>query len=116
MNNSLKRKDAENANYDVPAWDKQKVKSQALNLSYELEKVKIDSTSTHKKFDLNAEFDSDNRANNANDGLRQWNYTKVDTYSQELKLSSKNQDIKWVTGLYFDKENRKQGPYGAEQL
>ncbi|WP_151950189.1 TonB-dependent receptor [Aliarcobacter butzleri] len=114
--NSLKRKDAENANYDVPAWDKQKVKSQALNLSYELEKVKIDSTSTHKKFDLNAEFDSDNRANNANDGLRQWNYTKVDTYSQELKLSSKNQDIKWVTGLYFDKENRKQGPYGAEQL
>lgn len=114
--NSLKRDDAKNVSFDVPAWDKTKVKSQALNLSYELEKVKIDSTTTHKKTDLDAEFDTDNRADNANDGLRQWNYTELDAWSQELKLSSKNQDIKWVTGLYFDKENRKQGPYGAEQL
>lgn len=114
--NSLKRDDAKNVSFDVPAWDKTKVKSQALNLSYELEKVKINSTTTHKKTDLDAEFDTDNRADNANDGLRQWNYTELDAWSQELKLSSKNQDIKWVTGLYFDKENRKQGPYGAEQL
>lgn len=114
--NSLKRKDAKNANFDIPAWDKTKVKSQALNLSYELEKIKIDSTTTHKKTDYDSEFDTDNRANTASDGLKQFNYTELDTYSQELKISSKNQDIKWVTGLYFDKEDRKQGPYGAEQL
>ncbi|RBQ29166.1 TonB-dependent siderophore receptor [Aliarcobacter vitoriensis] len=114
--NSLKRDDAKNVSFDVPAWDKTKVQSQALNLSYELDKVKFDSTTTHKKMDLDAEFDIDNRANQGQeDGLGQWNYTDLETLSQEFKLSSKNQDIKWVTGLYFDKEKREQGPYGGEQ-
>ena len=114
--NSLKRKDAEKASFDVPAFDKSKVNSQALNLSYEVEKFKIDSTTTHKKSDLNAQFDTDNKANQgANDGLKQWNYTNLDTWAQELKLSSKNQNIKWITGIYLDKEDRVQGPYGYEQ-
>ena len=114
--NSLKRKDAENASFDIPAFDKTKVNSQALNLAYEVEKFKIDSTTTHKKSDLDAQFDTDNKANQgANDGLKQWNYTNLDTWTQELKLSSKNQNIKWITGIYLDKEDRDQGPYGFEQ-
>ncbi len=114
--NSLKRKDAENASFDIPAFDKTKVNSQTLNLAYEVEKFKIDSTTTHKKSDLDAQFDTDNKANQgANDGLKQWNYTNLDTWTQELKLSSKNQNIKWITGIYLDKEDRDQGPYGFEQ-
>lgn len=114
--NSLKRKDAQNVSFDVPAFDKTKVESQALNLSYEVENFKIDSTTTHKESDLKAQFDTDNQSNQgANDGLKQWNYTNLDTWTQELKLSSKNQNIKWISGLYFDKEKRKQGPYGYEQ-
>ena len=114
--NSLKRKDAKNVSFDVPAYDKTKVKSQALSLSYEFDDFTIDSVTTHKKVDLDAEFDTDNQANQgANDGLRQWSYTDINTWSQELKLSSKNQDIKWITGLFFDKEKREQGPYGYEQ-
>lgn len=114
--NSLERKDAENVSFDVPAFDKTKVNSQALNLSYEIEKYKIDSTTTHKKSNLDAQFDTDNQSNQgANDGLKQWNNTNIDTWAQELKLSSKNQNIKWIGGLYFDKEKREQGPYGYEQ-
>ncbi|RXJ81340.1 TonB-dependent receptor [Arcobacter sp. F2176] len=114
--NSLKRKTAKNVNFDVPTFEKTKVKSQAINLSYEVEKFKIDSTTTHKKFDLDGQYDTDNQANNTNDGLKQFNYTNTDTWTQEIKLTSKNQDIKWISGVYFDKEKREQGPYGAEQL
>ena len=113
--NSLKRKDGTNIKSDIPTFEKTKVKSQTLNLAYELEKVKFDSITTHKKNDYDGDFDADFTSGNANDGLRQWSYIDIDTYTQELKLSSKNQDIKWVTGLYFDKEKRKQAPYGGEQ-
>lgn len=61
-------------------------------------------------------METDNQSNQgANDGLKQWNNTNIDTWAQELKLSSKNQNIKWIGGLYFDKEKREQGPYGYEQ-
>ncbi len=114
--NSLKREDAENISFDVPAFERTKVNSQSLNLNYELEKIKLESTTTHKKIDFDGEYDTDNRAYTPSDGLRQFNYSEIDTWTQELRLSSKNQDIKWITGVYFDKEERKQGPYGAEQL
>ncbi|MFV0562573.1 TonB-dependent receptor [Malaciobacter mytili] len=114
--NNLKRKDAKNVSFDVPTYERTKVKSQSLNLNYDLEKVKLESTTTHKKVDFDGDYDTDNLANNLSDDLRQFNYTELDTWTQELRVSSKNQDIKWITGLYFDKEDRHQGPYGAEQL
>lgn len=112
--NNFKRKDAENADFDMPTYSETKVNSQALNLAYETEKVKFESVTTHKKTDFDGVYDGDYSSGSANDGLTQYNKTELDTWTQELKLSSKNQDIKWVTGLYFDKEDRKQGPYGQD--
>lgn len=113
---SFKRDDAKNVNFDVPTYTRIKVNSQALNLSYELEKVKFDSTTTHKKADIDGDYDSDYTSGTPADGLSQYNYTDLETYTQEFKLSSKNQNIKWVTGLYFDKEDRQQGPYGQDMI
>lgn len=112
--NNLKRDNAKNTNFDVPTTEKSKVNSQSLNLTYELEDIKFDSTTTHKKTNLDGDYDSDYTSNTNSDGLNQYNYTELETYTQEFKLSSKNQDIKWITGLYFDKESRKQGPYGQD--
>ncbi|OCL93924.1 TonB-dependent receptor [Aliarcobacter thereius] len=112
--NSFKRKDAKNANFDMPSSSQTKVNSQAFNLTYEIEKVKFESVTTHKKTDFDGVYDGDYSSGTANDGLPQYSKTELDTWTQELKLSSKNQDIKWVTGLYFDKEDRKQGPYGQD--
>ena len=114
--NSFSRNDAKNVNFDVPTYTRIKVNSQALNLSYELEKVKFDSTTTHKKADIDGDYDSDYTSGTPADGLSQYNYTDLETYTQEFKLSSKNQNIKWVTGLYFDKEDRQQGPYGQDMI
>lgn len=114
--NKLKREDAENVSFDVPAYERTKVKSENLNLSYEFEKIRLESITTHKRVDFDGEYDTDNFSNTPSDGLGQFNYTELKTWTQELRLSSKNQDIKWITGLYFDKEDRSQGPYGVEQL
>lgn len=112
---SLKRSEAENVSFDVPAFDKTRIQSQSLHLTYAFEQFQVESTTTHKKVDLDAEFDTDNRANQgANDGLGQWNYTDTKAWTQELKLSSINQAFKWVGGVYIDDEERKQGPYGYE--
>ncbi|NVJ54538.1 MAG: TonB-dependent receptor [Campylobacteraceae bacterium] len=114
--NKLKREDAKNVNFDVPAYERTKVKSESINLNYEFEKMRLESITTHKRVDFDGEYDTDNTSNTTSDGLRQFNYTELKAWTQELRLSSKNQDIKWVTGLYFDKEDRAQGPFGAEQL
>ncbi|RBQ31147.1 TonB-dependent siderophore receptor [Arcobacter sp. FW59] len=112
--NSYKRKDAENTNFEMPAYEITKINSQVFNLTYETDKLKLDSVTVHKKADFEGEYDSDYGSGTVDDGLTQFNYTNTDVWSQELRLSSKNQDIKWVTGIYFDKEDRDQGPYGME--
>ncbi|MDD2639807.1 MAG: TonB-dependent receptor [Arcobacteraceae bacterium] len=112
--NNLKRDTAKDASFDVPTWERTLVKSQALNVSYDFENMKLESTTTHKKLDFDGDYDSDYRSNTVDDGLNQFNYTQTDTWTQEFKLSGKNQNIKWVTGFYFDKEKREQGPYGQQ--
>lgn len=77
--NKLKREDAKNVNFDVPAFERTKVKSESLNLNYEFEKIKLESTTTHKRVDFDGEYDSDNIAGNLSDGLRHFNYSELQT-------------------------------------
>ncbi len=113
---SIKREDAKNANFDVPTYEESSVKSQSLTLTYDFDTMKLESTTTHKKFDIDGEYYGDYTSGTVDDGLRMFNYTNMDTWTQELKLSGKNQDIKWVAGLYVDDEQRDIGPYGMEMM
>lgn len=111
----VSRDDAENVSFDVPSIEKAKTKSQSLNLTYNMKNVKIESTTTHKNFDIDGEYDTDFKANQGYcDGLKQYNYTNTDTWTQEIKFSNNNKNIKWVTGIYLDAEERDQGPVGME--
>ncbi len=112
--NSIKRDSAKNASFDMPTYEKVKVKSQSLNLSYDFDNVKIESTTTHKNFDADGDFDGDYISGTANDGLRMFDYTNMDTWTQEIKLSGKYNGIKWVAGVYADDEQREIGPFGQE--
>ncbi len=113
---SVKRDNAENTSFDVPTFEVTKVRSGSLNLAYEFDDVKLESTTTYKKFSLDGDYDSDFSSGTVDDGYKQFNYTDMDTTTQEIKLSSKNQYIKWIAGLYFDNEDRNQGPYGYEMI
>lgn len=110
--NDLKRDDNKHVNYDVPTHITRKTNSQSLKFDYELENMKFESVTIHKDFSMDLIYDIDFLSNPMTNGLATVMDSDVETYSQEFKLASKNQDIKWVTGLFFDDEKREQGPYG----
>jgi len=112
--NEFNRKGAEVSSFDVDAFENTKVDSQSLNINYDLNGLNFSSVTTHKKLDLDSDFDSDYGNNPMFAGLKQFNYTENEEWTQELRLSSFENEIKWVTGLYFDKGDRSQGPYGME--
>ncbi|WP_418184760.1 TonB-dependent receptor [Aliarcobacter vitoriensis] len=99
--NSISRNDVKNINSEIPSIREMKVKAQSLNIAYDWEKVKFESTTTNKKSD----YYNDQDGAIANDFVRYITSTDSKMITQEFKLSSKNQDIKWITGLYFDKED-----------
>lgn len=101
--NDLKRKDIKNIDYDLDSLRKVEEQAQALNISYDWEKVKFESITTHKKSDADDLSDLDPLVH---DNSNLFSHAKMKTFTQEFKLSSKNQDIKWVTGLFFDKEKK----------
>jgi len=112
----FKRKDAKNADFDVQTVGQLKINSQVFNLSYEMEKFKLESVTTHKKNDIYFVSDVDNTSGNSADGLGRSHISDIHTWTQELRVSSKNQNIRWITGLYFDKDDIKKGPYGNQDM
>ncbi|AFL68924.1 TonB-dependent receptor [Sulfurospirillum barnesii] len=110
------RDDGKHISSDVPTVERTAVKAQSLNLAYDFDAFKVESTTTHKKLDLESDFDADFQANNTSDGLKQFNYSEIETWTEELKFSGQTDAFKWVSGLYVDKEKREQGPYGAQAM
>lgn len=112
--NKFNREDAKNFSFDMPTYENIKTDSQALNINYDFGNINLSSITTHKKVDLDSSFDADFGNLASHKGLTQFNYTKTEEWTQELRLTNSSDDIKWVTGLYFDKGDREQGPYGYE--
>lgn len=109
------RDDAEEVNFDVPTEVDLDCFSQSLYLNYAFDSVTLTSTTTHKKQDIEGDYDADYGADTYFDGLKQFNYSQTETYTQELRISSNNENgIRWVAGLYLDSEDHEQGPYGMQ--
>lgn len=109
------RDDAEKVSYDVEQLEKTTLDSQSLNIGYEFDTVAFESTTTHKTFVLDGDYDSDFGDNPAYAGLKQLNGQDTTTWTQELRFSSQNTTgLRWVGGFYFDTETREQKPYGQQ--
>ncbi len=109
------RDDAEKVNFDVPTDIDRENFSQSLHLSYAFDSMALTSTTTHNKLDIEGDYDADFSNELYSEGLEQFNYGELETYTQELRLSSNTDTgIRWVGGVYFDSENREQGPYGMQ--
>nr|WP_320191249.1 TonB-dependent receptor [uncultured Desulfobacter sp.] len=109
------RDDAEKSAFDVPTEVDIDCFSQSLYLSYAFDSITLTSTTTHKKQDIEGDYDADYQADTLYDGLKQYNYSKTESYTQELRISSNNENgIRWVAGLYLDSEDHEQGPYGMQ--
>ena len=111
----LDRDDAEHVEFDVPTEETIESTSQSLDVTYDFGAVTLTSITTHRDLETNGEYDADFGAAPLFAGLKQFNHTELDTWTQELRLSSnKKKGLRWVGGLYFDVEDRDQGPYGME--
>ena len=109
------RDDAEASAFDVPTEVAIDSCSQSLHLSYAFDAITLTSTTTHRKQDIEGDYDADYQAYTSYDGLKQFNYSETETYTQELRLSSNNESgIRWVAGLYMGSEDHQQGPYGQQ--
>lgn len=113
------RKKAEHANYDVPSSAENKSFSQALNVDYKFDHFKLLSLTTHKNIKASGRFDGDFSYDPTNakmtNGISLFQDVDLDAFSQEFKLSSDdNEDFKWVTGIYFDKENNQYKQIGYQ--
>jgi len=106
----FKRDKAKNVSFDTETLEYTKSFSQNLNIKYNFDNFTLDSITTNKKLEYSGIDDLDYSILPQNKFLDD---TTTKTLSQELRLSSdKNDNLKWVSGLFYDKEDRDQGPYG----
>lgn len=109
------RKDAEYVNYEMPTFERTESFSQSLNLSYDFDAVNLSSVTTHRKLDVKSEFDADYMSGTAYDGLIMFDDSELETWTQEFRVSSRNKEgFRWIGGVYFDFEQRGQGPFGMQ--
>ena len=112
---AFSRSDAEHVDIDVPTRIATENNAQSLGLSYDFGPLVLDSVTTHKLLNLDAKYDFGFDNNPLLAGLSQFDKTDVESWTQELRLSSTNTEgLRWVAGVYVDTEKREQGPYGMQ--
>lgn len=109
------REKAENLSYDMPSYEEQTINSQSLNIKYEADDYTIQSVSVHRKSDLDGIYDADFNSGTPYDKSTMFNSSSTKNYSQELRvLNNAIDNIRWVSGIYYNTEEHKQGPYGQD--
>ncbi|MSN96811.1 TonB-dependent receptor plug domain-containing protein [Campylobacter sp. FMV-PI01] len=102
----LSRDKVKNSGFDVDTFYETDSITAGLNLEYDFNSVKFSSTTTYKEIDNIRRYDIDGTYGNKQDGFKIFQDAELDTFSQELKLSSLNSDkFRWVAGLYYEKED-----------
>ncbi len=113
--NSYSREDAEDVEFDQPTFTRTQSNAQALNIKYTFDAVILESVTTNKRVDIEADYDLDYGNDPLYADLIQFQYSTIDTRSQELRLSSKDKGgIRWVGGLYYENDVYTNDRYGAQ--
>lgn len=85
------------------AEGKSRTNTQSLQISYDLGKtLNLTSTTTHREYEGRNTIDWDFNPIGMMDTSSNEDYT---TWSQELRLSSTTETMKWVAGFYYDKDD-----------
>lgn len=110
-----KRKDFKDTNYDVDTYTKIDSTSQALNLSYNINNLNLNSLTTHKKLEMDGNYDTDWGNSNTYKGLERFQDATTKTFTQEFRLSNKEDANRWLVGLYFEDEDFLSDRYGVQR-
>ncbi len=114
--NEVNRDDAEEVSFDTTDCEtEQEIFSQSLKLSYDFEVMTLTSITTHKYSELDYLTDGDYGDDPTYAGLTHFMHIDFENYTQEIRLAGNNETgIRWVGGLYFDYEDREEGPLGQQ--
>ncbi|RXJ89658.1 TonB-dependent siderophore receptor [Arcobacter sp. CECT 8983] len=105
------KKSVENSNFDMPTIEKNEIDTQSLNLKYETDNYLFEAITSHKNTDFKSTYDIDFTANTTLDGSFMTRNTNTETYSNEIRVSNKGENIKWIGGLYYDSDKIEEDPY-----
>lgn len=109
------RDGAEHTHFDTDTKEVGSSDSQALALEWTLPTFTLTSVTTHKKYRFDSVYDADFGVNPYYHGLTQFNDAITRTLTEELRMSSRARTgLRWVAGLYLEKEKHERGPYGME--
>ena len=111
------RTQAESHAFEMPTLEENAIDSQSLDIRYKTDKYVIDAVTVHREADVDGTYDADYTNGTAYDNYTLFNDASTDTISQEIRVSnSEDDDIRWVAGVYFDKEEKKKDAYGNEYI
>ncbi|WP_052310963.1 TonB-dependent receptor [Rubrivivax gelatinosus] len=110
------RDDAENADYDVATRTKTITNAQALRLRWRLgDGRELNAVTTHKTLGVQGAYDRDWGSLALYDGLEQFQYSRFETWTQELRLSGGAPGgTRWVTGVYAERDRYRNTRYGMQ--
>ncbi len=112
---SFSRDEGKQISFDMPTSTDIRSDAQSLHLSYRFDAARLEAITTHKRAEVEGDYDADFSDNADWLGLTQYNYTDIDTITQEIRLASPAAaTYRWVGGIYYDRERREQGPFGME--
>ncbi|MCH9812654.1 MAG: TonB-dependent receptor [Epsilonproteobacteria bacterium] len=102
--NIYERDDFKDVTYDQESYRKDKSNTQSLHADYDFDGMTLSSLTTHKVSGIDAHLDADKSYGTPRDGA--YYYMEFDTknLTQEFRLSSDSKRLRWVTGVYFEKE------------
>ncbi|MCV6608367.1 MAG: TonB-dependent receptor [Campylobacterales bacterium] len=95
-------------NSDIESYNKAKTVLHTLKVDYSFGDMKLESISAYKKYTDDAAQDWDFSqvpGTNYEFHERRTSDNYFTTQSQEFRLSSRGETLKWLTGLYLDKDN-----------
>ncbi len=102
---------------DFDTWEKSKNSAQALKVSYDFnDTLNITSITTHRLCDSDSGLDYDFNPGALTHATGQ---SEEDKVSQELRLSANTEKMRWVIGLYYDRDDNETsltfGPFRMER-
>jgi len=113
--NSYKRKDFKDVNFETNSYLKIKSKAQSIKMSYNFnQNNSLTSISTNKNMNIDGNWDTDYGNNPSYDKMAMYQDAKTKNFTQELRLSGKNNIFRYVTGVYFEKDSFDFDNYGME--
>ncbi len=90
---------------DFDTFDKSKISTQALKVSYDFgDTLNLTSITTHRFFQADIAYDYDF---NPIEIMHATNTSEYDKISQELRLASNTEKMNWLIGFYYDTDDDK---------